>query len=275
MSGRRLETYGREAESSRYCGGAIFVDHASGYIHIELQSHLNSHETLRAKRSCEEICHDHGVIVENCVSDNGTAFRNADFEAELQQFHQHLRNAAAGAHHSNGIAERAISTVMSIARAMLHHSALHWPEVTHTSLWPLAVLHAAHIVNHVPREDSGRSPAEIFTKKAQPMSRLQDLHVCGCPVHALDKSLSDGHKIPKWKSRSSRCMCMGVSPRHSSTAAMVLSLDTGKITTQYHVTFDDWFHTVGTADSELPNFNEEDWAQTFGATEWQYVPFGR
>lgn len=45
-----------------------------------------------------------------------------------------------------------------------------------------------------------------------------------------------------------------------------------QITTQYHAVFDDWFHTVGTSEAELPNFDSDEWYRTFGATEWQYVP---
>ncbi len=134
VPGRRLETYGKEAASKRYVGGAIFVDHASGHIHVVLQTHLNSHETLKAKHALEALYHDHGVVVQNYVSDNGTAFRNADFEAELRLFHQHLRAAAVGAHHSNGIAECAISTIMSLTRTMMHHAAIHWPDVSDTAL---------------------------------------------------------------------------------------------------------------------------------------------
>ena len=33
----------------KYKGGCIFVDHASGYVHVELQSELNTHETLPTK----------------------------------------------------------------------------------------------------------------------------------------------------------------------------------------------------------------------------------
>jgi hypothetical protein len=35
-----------------------------------------------------------------------------------------------GAHHQNGVAERDIFTVTEMARAMLLHAVLHWPDVT-------------------------------------------------------------------------------------------------------------------------------------------------
>ena len=37
---------------------------------------------------------------------------------------------------------------------------------------------------------------------------------------------------------------MGLSPDHASTVPLVLNLDTGAITPQFHVAFDDWFTTV-------------------------------
>ena len=38
-----------------YCGGAIFIDQASGYIHVEFQTTLTSHATLRAKDAYENV----------------------------------------------------------------------------------------------------------------------------------------------------------------------------------------------------------------------------
>ena len=272
VRGRRLDTYGKEAENQRYVGGAIFVDHASGHIYVALQSHLNSHETLKAKEDFEAMCKDYGVIIQEYLSDNGTAFRNVDFTAALKAYHQHLKNAAVGAHHSNGIAERAISTVMSLARAMMHHAALHWPDVSDTALWPLAVLHAVHLINNIPREDNGLSPLEIFSRQSKPHSKLQDCHVWGCPVYVLDHRLANGKKIPRWSPRSSRCVYVGESPQHTGSAARVLSLETGKISTQYHAIFDDWFQTVDTKEEDLPDFDQDEWYRLFGTTEWQYVP---
>ena len=102
--------------------------------------------------------------------------------------------------------------------------------------------------------------------------KLQDLHVWGCPTYVLDPTISNGHKLPRWQPRSSQTMYVGVSPQHTSVAAHVLNLDMGKITTQYHVMFDDWFQTVHANGDDLPDFDHDDWYKTFGATEWQYIP---
>jgi len=51
--GRLFDTMGRESEDKRFAGGAIFVDHASGLVHVEFQTYLNSHETLHTKSGFE------------------------------------------------------------------------------------------------------------------------------------------------------------------------------------------------------------------------------
>ena len=75
---------------------------------------------------------------------------------------------------------------------MLHHVAIHWPDIADIELWPLAVLHAAHLLNRIPREDSGRSPLELFSRRTWAASKFQDFHVWGCPVYVLDSSLAGG-----------------------------------------------------------------------------------
>ena len=269
--GRLLHTYGKEPADAKYKGGAIFTDHATGYTHVELQTSLNSHHTLRAKQAYDMVCDSMGVVPQRFLSDNGTSFVNKEFEAHLKQFHQTIRHSSVGAHHSNGIAERQIATVTSIARAMMHHQAIHWPDVADVELWPLALLHAVYILNRIPKEDSGRSPLELFSRKTWPSSKFHDFHVWGCPVYVLDHAISDGKKLPRWKPRSSRCMYVGHSAKHGHSVPLVLNLDTGKITPQYHVIFDDWFQTVDASSDTPIDFDNEDWYETFGTTTNQYV----
>ncbi|KAI2496716.1 hypothetical protein MHU86_17763 [Fragilaria crotonensis] len=55
--GRLFTSAGRSLNSELYSGGCLFNDHASGFVHIEFQTHLNTHETLMAKKtlnSCAE-----------------------------------------------------------------------------------------------------------------------------------------------------------------------------------------------------------------------------
>ena len=270
--GRLLNTYGREKADDKYKGGCIFVDHASGYIHIELQVRLNTKETLTAKKEFEGECSKHGVIPQNYLTDQGSSFTSDEFNTHLGQFKQTIRHAAPGGHHANGIAERNISTIMSISRAMLHHAAIHWPDVADVELWPLALHHAVYILNRIPREDSGRSPLELFGRKTWPTSKFQDFHVWGSPAYVLDSTLAAGRTIPRWKPRSSRSVFVGNSTKQGHGVPLVLNLDTGKITSQYHVIVDNWFQTVEATAQNKINFDSDDWYKTFGLTEWQYVP---
>ena len=191
VKGRLFTGYDKGTDDSRYVGGCIFVDHSSSYIHIELQSSLSSHDTLRAKAAYEASCRDYGVVPKTYTSDNGKAFTSQDFTNHLANFHQITKFAGVGAHHQNAIAERSIRTIMSIARTMMMHAAIHWPDVAQTTLWPMAVSHACFLWNHVPNPSTGLSPHDLFARTRWPQRRFHDLHVWGCPTYVLDKAIQD------------------------------------------------------------------------------------
>ncbi|KAI2510752.1 hypothetical protein MHU86_3700 [Fragilaria crotonensis] len=224
-----------------------------------------------AKENFELMCRDHGVIPQSYLSDNAKCFTTKAFTERLSLFEQIVRFAGVGAHHHNGNAERSIQTIMSIARTMMLHSAIHWPDVADASLWPMAVQHAVFLHNHMPNQVSGLSPVDVFTKSRWQQHKFHDLHVWGCPVYVLDKSIADGKKLPL-KPRSTRCVNMGLSSKHASTVPIVLNPSTGYITPQFHIVFDDWFSTITSSLESLPDFNSRAWAQLFGESYFQY-PF--
>ena len=271
VRGRLFKGYNRGSIEDRYIGGCIFVDHASSYIHVELQSSLSSHETLNAKMEYEKHCRDVGVVPQKYMSDNGRSFTAKQFTEHLSNFFQVSKFAGVGAHHHNAQAERAIRTIMSIARTMMIHAGIHWPDVADSTLWPMAVKHACFLYNHVPSHTTGLSPSDLFTRTRWPQKKLLDLHVWGCPVYVLEKSLQDGKKIPKWKPRSNRSIYMGISHLHASTVPLVLNTSTGAITPQFHVVFDDWFATVGSDHNRLPDFSSNEWNKMFGDSTFQYI----
>jgi hypothetical protein len=250
----------------------VFVDHATGHVHVKHQVHLTSHETLQAKERYEDMCRDHGILVQSYLSDNANAFTSQEYTSKLSVFKEVMRFAGVGAHHHNGVAERSIGSIMAMARTMMLHAAIHWPDSADATLWPMAVLHAVFLYNHVPNETTGISPNDLFTKTRWAQSKLHDIHVWGCPVYVLDSTIADGKKIPKWKPRSERAIYMGLSPKHTSQVPLVLNQRTGSITPQYHVVFDDWFATVSSDEASLPDFNSPEWARTFGESEFQF-PF--
>jgi len=270
--GRLFTSAGKSLKSEMFGGGCLFNDHASGFVHVEFQTVLNSHETLKAKEKFELMCRDNGVIPQSYQSDNGPAFTSADFTEKLSTFSQVIRFAGVGAHHHNGVAERSIQTIMSIARTMMLHSAIHWPDVADTTLWPMAVAHAVFLHNHMPNMETGISPVDIFTKSRWQQHKYHDLHVWGCPVYVLERRISNGDSMPRWKPRTTRQMNVGFSEKHASTVPLVLNIKSGYITAQFHVVFDDWFSTVATSVDELPDFNSKAWTNLFGDSIYQY-PF--
>ena len=162
---------------------------------------------------------------------------------ELQD--QTLDFSGTSAHFQNGVAERAVQTVMTWSRAMMMHLLHHWPEQFDEELWPFAVDQAVHIWNNLPRHRSGLSPYELFTGAKVPNHHaIQRARVWGCPVYVLDPKLQDGHKLPKWDKRSRCGMYLGASPTHHDTVGRILNFDTGYITPQYHVVYDELFTTV-------------------------------
>ena len=108
--GRLFTGQGKGEDKEKYHGGAIFVDHSTGYIQVEFQVSLNTHEMLAAKEKFELKCRDHGITPQAYLMDNGSSFTSADFTKKLSSFHQISRFAGSGAHHHNGIAERSIRT---------------------------------------------------------------------------------------------------------------------------------------------------------------------
>jgi transposase InsO family protein len=268
--GRLFSSRGKSNENDMYCGGCIFVDHSSNHVHVEFQAHLNTHETLTAKENYELMCRDLGVVAQSFLTDNGSAFSSKEFASELAKFEQIIRFAGTGAHHHNGRAERSIQTIMAIARTMMLHSAIHWPDVSDACLWPMAVQHAVFLHNHMPNEATGISPHDIFTRSRWEQRKFHDLHVWGCPVYVLEKAMHDGKKLPRWQPRSHRTMNMGLSANHASTVPLVLNLATGYINSQFNIVFDDWFATVAASAEDLPDFNSPAWADMFGDSTFHF-----
>ena len=269
--GRKFNGFGiknsskADSDPTLYTGGCIFVDDCSGYIDVQFQCHLNTHETLAAVEAFERLARDSGVIPQAYQTDGGSAFTSRGFLAHLAKFAQTVRRSGSGSHHQNGRAERAIQTIMALARTMMLHAAIHWPTVSDPTLWPMAVAHAVWLWNHLPHPETGLSPHDIWSRTRWPLRELHNAHVFGCPTYVLQKKLSDGHKINRWEARSTRMINLGYSPTHANTVPLVLNPETGSITPQWNIVFDDWFATVVSSSNDLPDFNAKEWADMFGA----------
>ena len=199
IPGRLPSGYGREGANSRFHGGTIFRDAASGIIWVENQVSLGTGETILAKVKFEEWLWEQAAAeIRHLHSDNGI-FTSDAFREDCHNKDQSQSFSAVGTQHQNAQAERAIQTIMYMARTFLIHVSLHWDDrgVDDLALWSFAVKHAAWLYNRLPNQSSGLSPIEIATKTKSDHKDLLRAHVWGCPVFVLDPKLQDGKKIPK------------------------------------------------------------------------------
>jgi hypothetical protein len=144
------------------------------------------------------------------------------------------------------VLERAIQTIMYMARTFMVHASLHWTDrgSDDLSLWSFAVKHSVWIYNRVPNAWSGLTPLELVTKERSDSKDILRCHVWGCPVYVLEAKLQNDQKLPKWNMRARLGQFVEFSDEHSSLVANVRHLTTGYISPQFHVVFDDLFETV-------------------------------
>jgi hypothetical protein len=147
------------------------------------------------------------------------------------------------AHFQNGIAKKMIRDLQESTRKQLLHAKSRWPKAIELNLWPYALRLANHLRNLLPDKDDATSPIERFSR-VQVAPHLKENHPFGCPVYALNNRLQSGNRIPKWDLRARLGVYLGQSPRHASSVSLVLSLETGLVSPQYHVRHDDFFETV-------------------------------
>jgi hypothetical protein len=154
--GRLPNARAREHDSDKYVRGLIFLDVASKFVY---HTHSTTHTAtadVHAKRSFESVANDFKVQVKAYNADN-QPFGCAKFRNDCTAKGHHLQLSGPYAHHQNAV-ERYIQTIVNSARAMLLHSALHWPTGANLDLWPFALNFAVWIWNNTPDATSGLCP---------------------------------------------------------------------------------------------------------------------
>ena len=213
-----------------FSGGCVFIDHASIYVSIKLQVAINATENVKAKLIFEREAQSQGVVIKGYHTDNGI-LNSSEFMEELFKKQQKIWFSGAGASHKNGATERAIKTVVTMARIMLMHAALRWPEdILSTDLWPMEMDYAVWVYNRNPDMHSGLSSIEIWSRsRFEPVSEtLSNCHVWGCTTYVLEPKLKKpGVKITIWDPMSRRGVNMGFRKMHSTQVGLVINLLTG------------------------------------------------
>ena len=218
---------------------------------------------MQAKRAFERYANGFNVKIKHYHADNGI-FAEAEFATAVQEDGQTISYCGVNAHHQNGRAEKKIRDLQDLARTMILHAQQRWSTAITVNLWPYAVRMANDVTNNTPSIKGGVSPIELFAQVAV-APRVKHSHTFGSPVYVLDSALQTaGRRIPKWDKRARIGIYLGTSPRHSRKVALVLSLQTGHVSPQFHVVFDDMFETLRpSAGNVLP---ESKWQEATGFT---------
>ena len=228
----------------RYRVATIFVDHFSGHSYVYLQKTTNSEETVEAKVAYERFLSRLGIKVQSYQADNGR-FADAPFMQAIRQAGQTITFCGVNAHFQNGVAERKIRSLQDQARTMLIHAQHRWPQAIDAHLWPYAIRAANDVQNATPirKRIDNKSPIELLTN-SEVRPNLTMFKTFGCPVFVLDNRMQAGQKLPKWDLRARMGVNLGLSNQHAKSVTLVLSLQTGHVSPQFHVKWDNKFETV-------------------------------
>jgi hypothetical protein len=262
LKGRLPHTYGKENENDKFVGGTIFVDEASEFITVQNQVSLGAVETVHAKNRMEREALRHGIKIKSYRCDNGV-YRAKHFVDDTIRHHQTIKYSGIGAHHHNGIAERAIRTISTSARTILLHAMIHWPDETTLDLWPFAIDYAVYLWNRLPRSPSGLSPEELYYRTTSSHEDLRNAKVWGCPTYVLDPTLQDGKKLPRWEPRSKLGQFLGRSKVHAGSVGLIKNTATGNISSQFHVVFDEHFTTLPVNNIPTSDSIPDEWKDLF------------
>jgi len=226
----------------RYHHVTIFVDHYSRLTFTYAHQRITAADTVVAKLAFEAYAKSLGVVIRHYHADNGR-FADKEFVLSVKEQQQTISYCGVNAHWQNGIAEKRIRDLQEAARSQIIHAKSRWPKAVDPSLWPYAIRYSAAVSNATIGSKASESPYEKFAKiSVRP--KLRHFHPFGCPAYVLKDKYHQGGPVPKWESRARVGLYLGPSPRHARSVALILSLDTGHVSPQYHVRFDDFFETV-------------------------------
>ena len=230
----------------KYQIACVFVDQCTKLVYITYQLGTGAAETVESKHKFEQWAATHGVKIKHYRADNG-AFNTRVFKESVASARQTIDFCGVNAHHQNGVVERMIQTLTYRARALLLHAMFHWPDMVTAEFWPFPLRLVVDTHNNSPLPN-GLCPIELFAQVKR-RSCIKDYHTFGCPAYVLDARLCNGSRVPKWNPRSRRGIYLGMSPEHASNVALIYNPDTGFVSPQYHVVFDDEFTSVKSSPS--------------------------
>jgi hypothetical protein len=232
----------KDEEVDQLNTATIFVDPFSRFGCTHMQESTDGEDTLKAKKKAfEAVAETYGVFIRHYHGDNGR-FAEKLFVDHAMNKGQTVRYCGVNAHFQNSIAERRIRDLQDKTQTMLVHTRHRWPDAITANLWPYTLRIANEVHKAAPIRD-GLYPLELFTGSGV-RPTLKHLYHFGCPVYILSEEQQANRKGPKWSERARCGIYLGPSPRHGHSVALVLSLETGMVSPQFHVAYDEFFETV-------------------------------
>jgi Reverse transcriptase (RNA-dependent DNA polymerase) len=227
----------------RYKIATVYVDHASDYTFVHLQTDSSSKQTLISKKEFERHAAGMNVTIKRYHADNGRFVDNA-WTNDLKEKNQYMTLCGVNAHHQNGKVEKRIRDLQDLTRSSLLHAQNLWPDAITNNLWPYALRKSAVGLNQIKHKDRETSPLELFSK-TKISFKSRDFHTFGCPMYVLQTG--SVIKGPKWNSRARLAVYIGPSMNHARSVGLALSLQTGLVSPVFHAKYDDGFSTVSDA----------------------------
>ncbi len=149
--------------TKRYKYATVFVDQFSRLGFVYLQKTASAEETIEGKKAFEAFAKRRGVSIPNYHADNAI-FKAHQWMEACRKDQQAMSFAGVNAHHQNGHAERRITELQELARAMLIHASTQWKDSVTANLWPYAIRNANEAVNNAPsfQDPNRRTPIDMF-----------------------------------------------------------------------------------------------------------------
>ena len=159
------------ASRSGFQYAQVFVDSHSRFYTVKLLRRKSDSYRAIVEFIKDESSRGHKVGTLHC--DNGRELISEAVRTFLSDNGVQLRTSAPYTSEDNGLAERCIGVITTMARCALSQSTLS------KALWPYAFIHAAHVHNRHPMKVlGGMTPLELKTGKKEDMSKLP---IFGCP----------------------------------------------------------------------------------------------
>jgi len=184
----------------------VIVDHASDLSYVHHQTSMTSEEILKSKLAFEKFAAYHGVNIKHYHADNGR-FKDKLFSKSID--------------------------LQRRATTLLLHAQRRWPDAINSHLWTYAIRAANDSRNYAPTNEDDTCPISKFCNTAS-VPKVQNQQHFGCPTYVLRKELQDHKKIRKWSNRNRIGINLGYSSRHAHSVSLILNLQTGLVSPQYH-----------------------------------------